>query len=64
MNIFNFMLKLIFDKDVNLFRKKLIRRSRGGDFKKGASHSDFMFGNTGEICPILHYQKIATLTPI
>ena len=38
------MLKLIFDKDVNFISKKIITL-KGGDFKNGALHSDFMFVN-------------------
>ena len=38
-------LKLIFDKEVNFEKKILIWRARGGDFKNGMSHSDFMFVN-------------------
>ena len=34
------MLKLIFDKDVNFFEKKIIQRAKCGDFKNGALHSD------------------------
>ena len=37
------MLKLTFDKDVNFFLKKIIYRYKGGDFKNGALHSDFLF---------------------
>ena len=39
------MLKPIFDKDVNFFSKKIILCAKGGDFKNGALHSDFMFVN-------------------
>ena len=39
------MLKPIFDKDVNFFWKKIILCAKGGDFKKGALDSDFMFVN-------------------
>ena len=39
------MLKPIFDKDVNFFLKKIILCTKGGDFKNGALHSDFMFVN-------------------
>ena len=40
------MLKLIFDKNVNFFFKKFdVPKPKGGDFKNGASHSDFMFVN-------------------
>ena len=36
------MLKPIFDKDVNFFSKKIIQCAKGGDFKNGALHSDFL----------------------
>ena len=42
------MLKPIFDEDVDFFSKKnnFVRQSlKGGDFKKGALDSDFMFVN-------------------
>ena len=39
------MLKPIFDKDVNFFSKKIIWCAKGGDFKNGASDSDFMYVN-------------------
>ena len=41
------MLKPIFDEDVNFFLKKIIlcAKGKGGDFKKGALDSDFMFVN-------------------
>ena len=39
------MLKLSFDKDVNFFSKKKIEHAKGGHFKNGALHSDFMFVN-------------------
>ena len=39
------MLKPIFDKDVNFFMKKKILCAKGGDFKNGALHSDFMCVN-------------------
>ena len=39
------MLKPIFDEDVDFFSKKIILCSKGGDFKKGALDSDFMFVN-------------------
>ena len=37
------MLKPIFDEDVDFFSKKKIWCAKGGDFKKGALDSDFMF---------------------
>ena len=37
------MLKPIFDEDVDFFSKKIILCAKGGDFKKGALDSDFMF---------------------
>ena len=40
------MLKPIFDEDVDFFSKKIILCAKGGgDFKKGALDSDFMFVN-------------------
>ena len=39
------MLKLIFDEDVDFFSRKIILCAKGGDFKKGALDSDFMFVN-------------------
>ena len=39
------MLKPIFDQDVDFFSKKIILCAKGGDFKKGALDSDFMFVN-------------------
>ena len=39
------MLKPIFDEDVDFFLKKIILCAKGGDFKKGALDSDFMFVN-------------------
>ena len=39
------MLKPIYDKNVNFFLKKIILCAKGGDFKYGALHSDFMFVN-------------------
>ena len=40
------MLKPIFDKDVNFFsKKKNLTCTKGGDFKNGTSHTDFMFVN-------------------
>ena len=41
------MLKPIFDEDVDFFLKKIILCAKGGDFKKGALDSDFMFVNIG-----------------
>ena len=38
-------LKPIFDEDVDFFLKKIILCAKGGDFKKGALDSDFMFVN-------------------
>ena len=63
------MLKPIFDEDVDFFSKKIIFCAKGGDFKKGALDSDFMFVNiepykSKEMCPILSYQNIVTLTPV
>ena len=64
------MIKPIFDKDVDFFSKKIILCAKGGDFKKGALDSDFMFVNIEPYkskkctCPILSYQNIATLTPV
>ena len=40
------MLKPIFDEDVDFFSKKIILCAKGGDFKKGALDSDFMFVST------------------
>ena len=56
--------KTHFDKVVNFFRKKIT--TKGGDFKNGELHSDFMFVN---IEPYISktcdpYQNIATLTPV
>ena len=39
------MPKPIFDEDVDLFSKKIILCAKGGDFKKGALDSDFMYVN-------------------
>ena len=39
------MLKPIFDEDVDFLKKKKILCAKGGDFKKGALYSDFMFVN-------------------
>ena len=39
------MLKPIFDEDVDFFSKIKILCAKGGDFKKGALDSDFMFVN-------------------
>ena len=36
---------LIFDEDVDFFSEKIILCAKGGDFKKGALDSDFMFVN-------------------
>ena len=58
------MLKPIFDEDVDFFSKKIILCAKGGDFKKGALDSDFMFVNIKEMCLVLSYQNIATLTPV
>ena len=40
-----FYAKTIFDEDVDFFLKKIILCAKGGDFKKGALDSDFMFVN-------------------
>ena len=62
------MLKPIFDEDVDFFSKKIILCAKGGDFKKGALDSDFMFVNIepykSKKCVPLSYQNIATLTPV
>ena len=63
------MLKPIFDEDVDFFSKKIILCAKGGDFKKGALDSDFMFINiepykSKKCVPLLSYQNIATLTPV
>ena len=66
------MLKPIFDEDVDFFSKKIILCAKGGDFKKGALDSDFMFVNiepyklkkTDRVFHILSYQNIATLMPV
>ena len=54
------MLKPIFDEDVDFFSKKIILCAKGGDFKKGALDSDFMFVNiepyTGSV--LLRFTKI------
>ena len=39
------MLKPIFDEYVDFFSKKIILCAKGGEFKKGALDSDFMFVN-------------------
>ena len=44
------MLKPIFDEDVDFFSKKIILCAKGGDFKKGALDSDFMFVNIEPYC--------------
>ena len=58
-----FYVKTHFWQICKLFLKKIIWRVKGGNFKNGASHSDFMFVNI-EMYPILSYQNIATLTPV
>ena len=59
------MLKPMFDEDVDFFSKKIILCAKGGDFKKGALDSDFMFVNIEPYkSKILSYQNIATLTPV
>ena len=40
-----FYAKTIFDEDVDFFSKKIILCAKGGDLKKGALDSDFMFVN-------------------
>ena len=61
------MLKPIFDEDVDFFSKKIILCAKGGDFRKGALDSDFMFVNIepykSKKC-VPSYQNIATLTPV
>ena len=37
--------KTIFDEDVDFFSEKIILCAKGGDFKKGALDSHFMFVN-------------------
>ena len=62
------MLKLIFNKDVNFKKIKMICRAKGGDLKNCMSHSDFMFVNIepykSKKCVPKIYQYVATLTPV
>ena len=41
----DYLAKAIFGEDVDFFSKKIILCAKGGDFKKGALDSDFMFVN-------------------